>query len=180
MDLRMAGNWWAVLLRGLVAIVFGFACFVLTGATLAVLIAFLAAYLLIDGVFAIAAGVRARSWLVGIEGALGIVAGAVAVFYPSLTALVLALIIAGWAIVTGILEIAAAISLRRVISNEWVLGVSGVLTILFGIVMAIFPGAGLVAIIWLLGGYSVVWGALLVALALRLRSHQASRMGAAA
>lgn len=180
MGMRIAGNWWAILLRGLAALLFGFVCFVLTGATLAILIAFLAAYLLIDGAFAIVAGVRARSWLLGIEGALGIIAGGIAVLYPGLTALVLALIIAGWAIVTGILEIAAAVSLRRVITNEWVLGVSGVLTILFGIVMAIFPGAGLVAIIWLIGGYSVVWGVLLVALAWRLRSHQPSRMGAPA
>src|SRR5262245_20115908 len=125
MDFRIAGNWWAILLRGIAALLFGIVCFVLTGATLAVLIAFLAAYLLIDGVFAIAAGVRARSWLFGLQGVLGIVAGAIAILYPSLTALVLALIIAGWAIVTGILEVVAAVSLRRVITNEWVLGVSG-------------------------------------------------------
>ena len=172
MDSRITANWWAVALRGLIAVLFGIVCLVLTGSTLVVLIAFLAAYLFIDGVFAIVVGARAGSWLLGLEGVLGIVAGALAFFYPGITALVLALLIASWAIVTGVVEIAAAIGLRRVISNEWVLVVGGVLSIVFGVLMAIFPGAGLVAIIWLIGSYAIIWGALLLALAVRLRGRR--------
>jgi uncharacterized membrane protein HdeD (DUF308 family) len=177
-DSRIAANWWAIAVRGLVAVLFGIVCLFLTGATLVVLIAFLAAYLLIDGVFAIVAGARSGSWLLGLEGALGIVAGALAFFYPGITALVLALLIAAWAIVTGIVEIAAAIGLRRVISNEWVLIVGGVLSIVFGVLIAVFPGAGLVAIIWLIGIYAILWGAVLLGLALRLRGRRPSMVPA--
>ncbi len=157
MDSRITGGWWALGLRGLAAIVLGIACFFLTGMALAVLVALFAAYLFVSG----------------------IVAGGLAIFFPAITALVLAFIIAGWALVTGVLEIAAAVSLRRVIQNEWVLGLSGVLSIVFAVLVAIFPGAGLVAMIWLIGAYAIVWGALLIGLAARLHSHQ-GRMVAAA
>ncbi len=179
MDSRITGGWWALGLRGLAAIVLGIACFFLTGMALAVLVALFAAYLFVSGIFAIVAGARSGSWLLGIEGVLGIVAGGLAIFFPAITALVLAFIIAGWALVTGVLEIAAAVSLRRVIQNEWVLGLSGVLSIVFAVLVAIFPGAGLVAMIWLIGAYAIVWGALLIGLAARLHSHQ-GRMVAAA
>lgn len=176
MDSRITSNWWALGLRGLAAILLGIACFALTGMALVVLIALFAAYLIVDGIFALAAGARSRSWWLGLEGVVGIVAGGLATFFPGLTAVALAILIAAWALVTGVFEIAAAIAIRRVVRNEWMLAVGGVLSIVFGLLMAIFPGAGLVAIIWLIGAYAIVWGVLLIALAFRLRSHGAPRM----
>jgi uncharacterized membrane protein HdeD (DUF308 family) len=172
-------TWWALALRGIAALLFGLACFLLTGIALIALVALFAAYLLVDGIFAIIAGARSRSWLLALEGVLGIVAGGLAFFYPGITALVLALIIAAWAFVTGLIEIGAAISLRQIVRNEWVLAASGVLSILFAVLMVIFPGAGLVAIVWLIGGYSIVWGALLLGLAFRLRGRRRATMVAA-
>jgi uncharacterized membrane protein HdeD (DUF308 family) len=110
--------------------------------------------------------------LIAAEGALGVVAGLVAVLIPALTALALALLIAAWAILTGIAELAAAIRLRRLISNEWLLAGAGILSIVFGLLIALFPGAGLVAIVWIIGAYALVWGVMLLALAFRLRGHQ--------
>jgi uncharacterized membrane protein HdeD (DUF308 family) len=172
MELAITSNWWVLALRGVAGILLGIAAFALTGITLVVLIALFAAYLLVDGVLAIVAGTRGRSWLIVAEGALGVVAGLVAVLIPALTALALALLIAAWAILTGIAELAAAIRLRRLISNEWLLAGAGILSIVFGLLIALFPGAGLVAIVWIIGAYALVWGVMLLALAFRLRGHQ--------
>jgi uncharacterized membrane protein HdeD (DUF308 family) len=172
MELAITSNWWVLALRGVAGILLGIAAFALTGITLVVLIALFAAYLLVDGVLAIVAGTRGRSWLIAAEGALGVVAGLVAVLFPALTALGLALLIAAWAILTGVAELAAAIRLRRLISNEWLLAGAGTLSIVFGLLIALFPGAGLVAIVWIIGAYALVWGVMLLALAFRLRGHQ--------
>ena len=165
-------NWWALALRAVAALVLGILCFVLTGIALALLVVLFAAYLLVDGVFALIAAFRGRSWFLGLEGLLGIVAGIVAFVLPGLTALVLALIIATWAILTGILEIYASFHLRKVIRNEWMLGLGGVLSIIFGLLMAIFPGAGLATIVYLIGAYAILWGVMLLILALTLRGSR--------
>jgi uncharacterized membrane protein HdeD (DUF308 family) len=176
MELAIASNWWVLALRGVAGIVLGIAAFTLTGITLVVLITLFAAYLFVDGLLAIVAGARGRSWLVVAEGALGVVAGLVGVLFIPLTALALALLIAAWAILTGIAELAAAIRLRRLISNEWLLAGGGILSIVFGLLIALFPGAGLVAIVWIIGAYALVWGVILLALAFRLRGHQGRLM----
>ena len=168
----MTGNWWGLALRGLAAIVLGVLCFVLTGMALAFLVALFVAYLLIDGVVALVVGIRTRSWLVGIEGVLGIVAGMAAALFPAITALVLALIIGAWAVVTGGLEIWAAVRLRRVIRNEWALIVGGMASLIFGVLMFIFPGAGLVTIVWIIGAYGIVFGILLLIAAFNLRARR--------
>lgn len=165
-------NWWALALRGLAALVLGILCFALTGMALSLLVALFAAYLLIDGLFALFAAVRGRSWFLGLEGLFGIAAGIIAFLLPGLTALVLALLIAVWAILTGIVEIYASFHLRKVIRNEWMLGLGGVLSIIFGLLMAIFPGAGLVTIIYLIGAYAILWGVMLLILALTLRGSR--------
>src|SRR5215217_5206151 len=139
----LAGNWWALLLRGIAAVLFGLAALFWPGLTLFVLIVFFGAYALVDGIFAIIAGIGGsggRRWLVLAEGALGVLAGLVAFFYPGITALVLLYVIAFWAIFTGILEVVMAILLRREIENEWLMGLSGVLSALFGVVLAVLPG----------------------------------------
>jgi uncharacterized membrane protein HdeD (DUF308 family) len=172
----MAGNWWALLIRGMAAVIFGLAALLWPGPTLYVLIIFFGAYALVDGLFAIAAGIRGtaarRRWLLVAEGGLGVVAGLVTFFYPGMTALVLLYVIAFWAIFTGILKIVMAISLRREIENEWLMGLSGVVSVLFGIILAVLPGVGLLSLVWLIGIYAIVFGVAQIALGFRVRSHR--------
>src|SRR5215208_4622584 len=173
----LARNWWVLALRGLAAIVFGVLAFVWPGITLWVLVLLFGAYMLVDGIFAIVAAVRAagreaRWWLLLIEGVLGVLAGLVAFFWPGLTALALLYFIAAWAIVTGILEIVGAIRLRQEIEGEWALGLSGALSVLFGVLLVVIPApAGLLSLVWLIGAYAVATGVLLLILAFRVRSE---------
>ena len=170
----LSRNWWLVALRGLAAIVFGVLAFVWPAITLWALVLLFGAYMLVDGIFAIVAAVRAagreaRWWLLLIEGVLGVLAGLVAAFWPGLTALALLYFIAAWAIVSGILEIAGAIRLRREI-GEWALGLSGALSLLFGVLLVVIPApAGLLSLVWLIGAYALAFGVLLLVLAFRLR-----------
>jgi len=171
----LARNWWALALRGLAAILFGIAALVVPHIALAVLIALFGAYALVDGVFAIVSAVRAverhmRWWPLLLEGLAGIVVGVLTFFWPVVTALLLLYFIASWAIVTGVFEILAAIRLRQEITGEWLLGLTGVLSVVFGLLLIIFPGAGALTVVWLIGIYALVFGLLLVGLALRLRS----------
>jgi len=170
MGSAIAVNWWALAIRGVAGILLGIAAFAWTGITLVVLIALFAAYLFIDGVFAIIGGARARSWLLIIEGVAGIVVAALAIRLPGLTALALVYLVAAWAIVSGSIELWAAYLLRRVVRNEWLLVLGGIVSVLFGMLLSINPRAGLVTIVWLLGAYMLVFGVLAFALALRLRS----------
>jgi len=176
-----ARNWWAVLIRGIAAVIFGILALILPGLTLRVLVALFGAYALVDGVFSIVAAVRAierrRSfgWLL-FEGIVGIIAGLLTFFYPGLTALVLLYFIAAWAILTGISEIVEAIELRQRIHNEWLLVLGGVASIIFGILLFLFPGGGALTIIWLIGIYAIIFGVLLIGLSLRLRGmHERGR-----
>ena len=171
----LSRNWWLVALRGLAAIVFGVLAFVWPAITLWALVLLFGAYMLVDGIFAIVAAVRAagreaRWWLLLIEGVLGVLAGLVAAFWPGLTALALLYFIAAWAIVSGILEIAGAIRLRREIEGEWALGLSGALSLLFGVLLVVIPApAGLLSLVWLIGAYALAFGVLLLVLSFRLR-----------
>ena len=170
----LAGNWWALLLRGIAAVLFGLAAIFWPGLTLFVLVVFFGAYALVDGVFAIVAGIRGsggRRWLLLAEGALGVLAGLVAFFYPGITALVLLYVIAFWAIFTGVLKVVMAVSLRREVENEWLMVLSGVLSILFGGILAVLPGVGLLSLVWLVGIYAIVFGAALIVLGFRVRGH---------
>jgi uncharacterized membrane protein HdeD (DUF308 family) len=167
-------NWWALALRGIFAILLGLAAFVLPGVTLAVLVALFGAYAVVDGVLAIIAGVRAaerheRWWSLVLKGLAGIVAGVLAFVWPALTALALLFLIAGWAIVTGVLEIVAAVHLHRA-HGEWLLILNGVLSILFGLFVIVWPGAGVLTLLWIIGVYAIVFGAVLLVLAFRLRN----------
>ncbi len=171
-----AHNWWAVGLRGLAAIVFGVLAFIWPQIALTVLVLLFGAYALWDGVFAVIAALRFRSgeghrWLLFIEGLAGIAAGLITFFYPGITAFVLLYVIAAWAIITGVMEILAAIRLRREIQGEWLLLISGLLSVVFGILLVIFPSAGALAVVWLIAAYAILFGILLIALAFRLRSR---------
>lgn len=168
----LAARWWAIALRGLAGIVLGIAAFAVPGITLIALVILFGAYLLVDGVLALVAGGMSRSWLVVLEGALSVVAGILTLVWPSITAVVLLVLVAIWAILTGVIELYAAIRLRRVIRNEWLLILSGAASVIFGILLLVFPGAGLLTLVWLVGAYALVFGVLLVALAFRLRSSR--------
>lgn len=180
----LARNWWTLIIRGIVAILFGLLAVILPGLTLTALIFLFGAYAVVDGVFAIAAaamgGGMANRWVLLLEGIVSIIAGVVAFVWPGLTALALLYVIAFWAILTGVLEIIAAVRLRHEIANEWVLGIAGVASILFGLIAIVFPRAGALSIIWIIGVYAILFGVLLIALGLRIRSwHQTSRGGLA-
>jgi uncharacterized membrane protein HdeD (DUF308 family) len=171
----LAKNWWLLLLRGIAAIIFGVLAFAWPGLTLLTLILFYGAFALVDGVLAIiaaiAGGAPAPRWWLAIVGLLGIAAGLLTFLMPGLSALVLLFFIAGWAIATGVLQIIGAIQLRKEIDNEWLLILGGVISVLFGVGMMLAPGAGALALVWVIGTYAVIMGVVLVALALRLKKH---------
>ena len=179
---QLARHWWVIGLRGLAAILFGVLAFVWPGMTLAVLVLLFGAYALVDGVLTLVAafrgGVQHRIVML-VEGVVSVLAGLAAFVWPGLTALVLLYIIAFWAIVTGVLEIVAAIRVRRAISNELGLVIGGVLSVVFGVVLLIAPGAGALAVIFLIGAYAVVFGIALLGLAWRLREHHQTAIGRA-
>jgi uncharacterized membrane protein HdeD (DUF308 family) len=167
--------WWAIVIRGLCALVFGILCFVWPIATIGALVFLFAAYALIDGVFAIVSAFTSHEgsmrWFLLLEGVFGIAAGILTFAWPGITAFVLLYFIAGWAIITGILEIIAAIRLREVITGEWLLILSGIASVIFGVLLFLYPGAGALAVITIIGAYAVVFGILLLVLGFRLRGH---------
>lgn len=174
MSVQLARNWWALVLRGIAAILFGVVAILLPGITLELLVLIFGAYALADGVLAVIGALNHRQmhdrwWLLLLEGAVGILVGILAVINPGMTALALLYFVAAWGIVTGALEIIAAFRLRREIEGEWLLGIGGALSILFGILVALFPGLGALAVIWLVAIYAILFGALLITLGLRVQ-----------
>ncbi|HET9908887.1 MAG TPA: HdeD family acid-resistance protein [Anaerolineales bacterium] len=169
----LAHNWWTLVLRGLAAILFGILAYVLPDITFTVLVLLFGAYALWDGVFALIGAVRAqgeRRWILVLEGLVGIAAGLVTFFWPGAATLAILTIMAVWAIVTGVFEIIGAIRLRKEIEGEWFLLLSGLLSVLFGLALVIWPVAGLVAVTWMIGAYAIIFGILLIVLGFRLRN----------
>jgi uncharacterized membrane protein HdeD (DUF308 family) len=174
---NLTQNWWMVVLRGVLAILFGIAAFAWPGLTWLTLVFLFGIYAVIDGIIAVATGLRhtkdsSRWWIFLVEGLVSIAAGVLAFLRPGLTSFVLVVVIAAWAIITGVLEIAAAIRLRREITNEWALGLGGLLSIMLGVFLFLQPIAGGLALIWTIGAYAVLFGVLLISLGLRLRKAQ--------
>jgi uncharacterized membrane protein HdeD (DUF308 family) len=169
----LSRNWWAVSLRGLAGILFGIITFFAPGISLAALVLLFGAYALVDGVLAIVSAVRRRGadrwWLLLLEGLVGIAAGVLTFLWPAITAIALLYVIAAWALVTGAFEIGAAIRLRKAITGEWLLALSGIFSIVLGVLLVMFPGPGALAVVIWIGAYAFVFGALLFALGLRLR-----------
>jgi uncharacterized membrane protein HdeD (DUF308 family) len=177
---RLAQSWYWIALRGVFAVLFGIFAFIWPGITLAVLVLVWGAYAIADGVMALIAAYSMHEegkpmGALIVVGILGIAAGIVTFFWPGMTALVLLLFIASWAVLMGIFQIAAAIRFRKHIDNEWLLGLSGAVSILFGVLMFLQPGAGALAVVWLIGSFSLFFGVLLIALGFRLKGL-ASRM----
>ena len=185
MNMVLVRNWWALALRGLVAILFGLIAFLNPRVTLAALVLLFGAYAVVDGIFAIIAGIRAaerheRWWPFAIEGLAGLVAGVITFVVPLATALALLYLVGFWAMFTGIFKIAAAIRLRKEIRGEWLLILNGLFSVVFGVLLVVLPAAGLVTLVWLIGAYALVIGAVLVGLAFRLRGHRHRLAGHAA
>jgi uncharacterized membrane protein HdeD (DUF308 family) len=147
------------------------------GLTLIALVTLYGIYAIADGAVALyaalAGGAPVSRWWLLFAGLLGLTIGIVTLVWPGITAIALLLCIAVWAVVRGVFEIVSAIQLRRVIDNEWWLIGSGVLSVLFGGVLLMAPGAGAIALVWVIGAYSIAFGCLLVGLALRLRTFTA-------
>jgi len=163
-------------LRGVIAVLFGILAFIWPGLTLWALVYLFGAYVLVDGVFALVTAFRGREtndrwWVLLLEGLAGITAGIIAFIWPGMTAFVLLYLIAAWAIVTGVIEIVAAIRLRKEIEGEWVLALSGLASIIFGVLMVLWPGAGALAVVWLIAAYAIFFGILLIFLAFRVRNR---------
>jgi len=165
----MAEHWWVVLLRGILAILFGVLAYTWPGLTILILVAIWGVYAFVDGIVGVVAGVRGKWGSLVVIGLLGIAAGVVAFLWPGLTAVTLLWILAFWAIVAGVLQISAAIRLRKEVQGEWLWVLSGILTIGLGVLFFLYPGAGILSVTWLIAALAILWGILLVMLSFKLK-----------
>ena len=180
----MQRNWWVLALRGLFSIIFGILVIVWPGIALETLLLLVAAYFLVDGVVEIVTSIQQRAtnpqWLWGVlEGVVSVLAGIGAFLFPGITALILLYLIAIYAIMTGILQLIAAWQLRKEIEGEIWLGLSGLLSVIAGILLILFPGTGALAVLGIIAAYSILFGVFLIILGFRLRNMPPGPMGAA-
>jgi uncharacterized membrane protein HdeD (DUF308 family) len=171
----LAERWWVPVVRGIAAVVFGILALIAPAISLFALVIMWGAYAFVDGAFNLVHAARkpesTRSWWwLVVEGVVSLGAGILTFTYPGVTTLVLVAIIAVWAVLTGIAEIAAAIRLRREASGEWLLAATGVLSIVFGIFLLMSPGVGALALVWVIGVYAIVFGLMLIAFGVRLHN----------
>jgi len=170
----LSRNWWLILLRGLLAVAFGALLFSRPSFSVAVLITFFGAYSLVDGVFGVVSAITQRKqrehWVLMLVGGLsGIAIGLITFYSPGITAMVLLFYIAIWSVLTGVSQIIMAVKLRAEIKGEFWLGLAGAVSVLFGIFLMYNPGAGILSVVWVLAAYAVVFGLLMIALALRVK-----------
>jgi len=174
----LASRWGWVVFRGVLAVLFGLFAFARPGAMAFSMVLVFGCYAFIAGIATVIAAARrghaGESWgALLLDGLLGIAVGVLAVLWPARTALAFVWLIGAWALLTGILEIASAIKLRKLIQHEWLLGLAGAVSIAFGLLMFYRPIAGGLAVVWWLGAYALIFGASLVALAISLRTRRA-------
>jgi len=170
-------TWEGLILRGVIAILFGAAMFARPASAVTGLVYLFGVFALIDGVFALVAGghvaqMRGRWWPMFVAGILGIIVAVVAFARPGVTALGLVAYVSVWAILTGLAEVVAAYRLRRIIPGEWMLGFAGLMSVGFGILIAARPGAGMLSVVWLIAAFAVIFGALEIWLGFRLRGAE--------
>ncbi len=173
-------NWSLLLLRGVIAMLFGLITWFAPEASLQVMLLVFAGYFLFDGILRVWVAITSKKsnpfWmLLLIGGLLSIIAAFVTLLAPNLTALLLLYYVAAWAIAIGVVEIFLAQKLRNEISNEWILIISGFISIIFGLYLVFNPGAGILTLLWLVAAYAIVFGALIVGLALKLKKLNQSR-----
>jgi uncharacterized membrane protein HdeD (DUF308 family) len=169
-----AQNWGLFILRGVLAILFGIFALVLPGATLAALIFVFAVYAIVDGIVALGAGLGAPGgirWWIVVGGILALAIGLYTLVNPGVTAIALVYLIGSFAVVRGAAEIATAVQMRKMIENEWLFVLNGAVAILFGLFVLVAPGAGALAVLWLIGYFAIFAGVMFIVLGLRLRSH---------
>ena len=173
-----AKYWWTFVIRGLLAVTFGLVALVWPKITLIALVYLFGFYAILEGILSTIAAIINRGmrhwWVPLLEGLVSIAVGCAAFIWPGLTAVVLLIFIAIWAILTGVFEIWAAVQLRKEIRGEWILALTGIISILIGIILFANPGAGALAVVWLIGIYAVIFGALLTFLGLKLRKLAAT------
>jgi uncharacterized membrane protein HdeD (DUF308 family) len=178
----LARNWWALVLRGIAAIIFALLAFLMPGVTIFVLVTLFGIYALVDGIVNLVAVFRTgikHHWPLLVEAVLGILAGILTLIWPHITALVLILLIGFWAIFTGIFEIVAAVRLWRVVGQEWLLLLSGIASVVFGFFAVSVPAAGALAIVVWVAAYALIFGILLVGFGFRLRRLAQRRVATA-
>jgi uncharacterized membrane protein HdeD (DUF308 family) len=174
----LSRNWWATILRGLLAIGLGLFAWLRPDLFWVSLVLVFGVYALVDGVFALTAAIGGASgdrWSHLLEGLLGIAVGVLAFVKPDLAGMAIVLVVGLWAIASGVLEIVSAIRLRQEIADEWLLGIGGTLSLLLGVVLVLWPRFGQVTTTYVLGTYGIVFGLLLILLGLRLRGFQSER-----
>jgi len=175
----LADSWWAVGLRGVLGILFGLICLLTPGVAVEVFVILFAAYMLVDGVFAIASGIKAarngeRWGLLILEGIVDLAAGAVAVLWPAITLVALIWLVAVWAIVSGALMLGAAFTLN-LDHGRWWLALGGIASLIFGILLVIEPLVGAVVLTMWIGAYALVFGIFLLILAFQLHARKEER-----
>ncbi len=175
----LARNWWKLLLRGVVAILFGVLAWLLPGISLTLLVLFFGAFVLVDGILGVWIAFSGRKetenwWELLLWGLVGIGIGILTFVAPGATAVAFVIFVAAWAIATGVLQIVVAIRLRKEIEGEWLLILGGLLSVMLGILFMIQPGTGALAMVWLIGTYAVIFGVLLAILAFKMRSFRKS------
>ena len=173
----LAENWWLLLLRGLVAIAFGVIAFFWPDITLVALVYLFGIYAIADGLVALWAAFNAMGdagprWWLGLSGVVSILAGLAAFLYTGITAAVLLVFIAVWAIIIGLTLIWGAIELRKILDDAWLLGLTGALAVAFGVILIAKPHAGALALVWTIGWFAIVFGCLFIALAFRLKKFK--------
>ena len=179
MSAALARNWWAVALRGVFAILFGIIALLMPGVTLAALVLLFSAYMLVDGIFAIVAAVRAVrrreqwGWLV-LEGIADLAAGAIAFLWPLITIVAFIYLLAAWAIVSGALLTAAAFRLAAPHGRGWML-FGGIVSLIWGALLLMWPLTGAIVLTWWMAGYALFFGGALLVLAFRLRARRQDR-----
>ena len=170
----MSVYWWVLLLRGVLAILFGVAAYAWPGMTLATLVTLFGAFAFVDGIFNVFHAFSGRKgderwWVLLLEGLLGIAFGVITFQAPEITATVLILYIAFWAMATGVLRIILAVRLRKEIEGEWWMALAGLAGIVFGVLMVARPGAGALALLWLVAIWAIVGGVFLVILSFKVK-----------
>lgn len=173
----LAGNWWAWILRGVLAIIFGILTFMLPQTALLTLTLLFAGYAVVEGIINSIAAVSApkgaqpqRWWILLLEGIVSVAAGFVTILYPGITILVFVTLIGIWAVITGVFEIVAAIRLRKQIEGEWLLVIMGIFSVIFGGVFLFLPVVGALTLAFYIGAYALIFGVLLIALGFKLRN----------
>ena len=178
MEVLSAKHWWQILIRGLIALIFGILVLAWPGIAIAVFVIIFGAYVFVDGIFTLVAainykaGAGSRTWLF-IRGIAGIIVGLVIFFFPVIAAAALVILVAAWALVTGVMELIFAFKANQDTAIRWMFAISGILSLILGLLMVAQPIIGALVIVWVIGIYAVLAGILLIILAFRLRSAKA-------